>query len=197
MLERLFHDLVTLFVVVNPIGVIPLFVAVAGHESAAPATADKRTLASAPARLCRRNPDGRAPWSCRARSRPRGRAHAGCLPGAGTLRARTPPHPAGSLRSRRASAPRPAVIGGQRRYTSGIASRTASARLRLSRPRTRSSSSSSSANKVVVTVFLSRGPSAASLLQWQPAQHSSSSALTLSPSRSAGEGTPFAGVTVR
>jgi multiple antibiotic resistance protein len=35
MLEKLFHDLVTLFVVVNPIGVVPLFVAVAGHESAA------------------------------------------------------------------------------------------------------------------------------------------------------------------
>ena len=34
MLEKLFHDLVTLFVVVNPIGVVPLFVAVAGHESA-------------------------------------------------------------------------------------------------------------------------------------------------------------------
>jgi multiple antibiotic resistance protein len=33
--EKLFHDLVTLFVVVNPIGVVPLFVAVAGHESAA------------------------------------------------------------------------------------------------------------------------------------------------------------------
>src|ERR1700730_7103050 len=35
MAERLFHDLVTLFVVVNPIGVVPLFIAVAGHESAA------------------------------------------------------------------------------------------------------------------------------------------------------------------
>jgi multiple antibiotic resistance protein len=35
MFEKLFHDLVTLFVVVNPIGVVPLFVAVAGHESAA------------------------------------------------------------------------------------------------------------------------------------------------------------------
>jgi multiple antibiotic resistance protein len=35
MAEKLFHDLVTLFVVVNPIGVVPLFVAVAGHESAA------------------------------------------------------------------------------------------------------------------------------------------------------------------
>jgi multiple antibiotic resistance protein len=34
MLEKVFHDLVTLFVVVNPIGVVPLFVAVAGHESA-------------------------------------------------------------------------------------------------------------------------------------------------------------------
>src|SRR5580704_7767111 len=35
MADRLFHDLVTLFVVVNPIGVVPLFIAVAGHESAA------------------------------------------------------------------------------------------------------------------------------------------------------------------
>jgi multiple antibiotic resistance protein len=35
MADKLFHDLVTLFVVVNPIGVVPLFVAVAGHESAA------------------------------------------------------------------------------------------------------------------------------------------------------------------
>jgi multiple antibiotic resistance protein len=35
MAKKLFHDLVTLFVVVNPIGVVPLFVAVAGHESAA------------------------------------------------------------------------------------------------------------------------------------------------------------------
>jgi multiple antibiotic resistance protein len=35
MAEKLFHDLVTLFVVVNPIGVVPLFVSVAGHESAA------------------------------------------------------------------------------------------------------------------------------------------------------------------
>jgi multiple antibiotic resistance protein len=35
MLEKLFHDLVTLFVVVNPIGVVPLFVAAAGHESPA------------------------------------------------------------------------------------------------------------------------------------------------------------------
>jgi multiple antibiotic resistance protein len=34
MLAKLFRDLVTLFVVVNPIGVVPLFVAVAGHESA-------------------------------------------------------------------------------------------------------------------------------------------------------------------
>jgi multiple antibiotic resistance protein len=34
MLEKLFRDLVTLFVVVNPIGVVPLFVAVAGQESA-------------------------------------------------------------------------------------------------------------------------------------------------------------------
>lgn len=32
---KLFHELVTLFAVVNPIGVVPLFVAVAGHESAA------------------------------------------------------------------------------------------------------------------------------------------------------------------
>ena len=35
MADKLFHDLVTLFVVVNPIGVVPLFIAVAGHESAA------------------------------------------------------------------------------------------------------------------------------------------------------------------
>jgi hypothetical protein len=35
MFEKLFHDLVTLFVVVNPIGVVPLFLAVAGRESAA------------------------------------------------------------------------------------------------------------------------------------------------------------------
>lgn len=35
MFEKLFHDLVTLFVVVNPIGVAPLFLAVAGRESAA------------------------------------------------------------------------------------------------------------------------------------------------------------------
>ena len=35
MADKLFHDFVTLFVVVNPIGVVPLFVAVAGHESAA------------------------------------------------------------------------------------------------------------------------------------------------------------------
>ena len=35
MADRLFHDLVKLFVVVNPIGVVPLFIAVAGHESAA------------------------------------------------------------------------------------------------------------------------------------------------------------------
>jgi multiple antibiotic resistance protein len=35
MADKLFHDLVTLFVVVNPIGVVPLFVALAGHESAA------------------------------------------------------------------------------------------------------------------------------------------------------------------
>jgi hypothetical protein len=35
MAEKLFHDLVTLFVVVNPIGVVPLFLAVAGHENAA------------------------------------------------------------------------------------------------------------------------------------------------------------------
>ena len=35
MADKLFHDLVTLFVVVNPIGVVPLFVAVAGHETAA------------------------------------------------------------------------------------------------------------------------------------------------------------------
>jgi len=35
MAYKLFHDLVTLFVVVNPIGVVPLFIAVAGHESAA------------------------------------------------------------------------------------------------------------------------------------------------------------------
>ena len=35
MFEKLFHDLVTLFVVVNPVGVVPLFLAVAGHESAA------------------------------------------------------------------------------------------------------------------------------------------------------------------
>ena len=35
MAEKLFHDLVTLFVVVNPIGVVPLFVAAAGHESVA------------------------------------------------------------------------------------------------------------------------------------------------------------------
>jgi multiple antibiotic resistance protein len=34
MFEKLFHDLVTLFVVVNPIGVVPLFLAVAGRESA-------------------------------------------------------------------------------------------------------------------------------------------------------------------
>ena len=34
MLEKLFHDIVTLFVVVNPIGVVPLFVAVAGRENA-------------------------------------------------------------------------------------------------------------------------------------------------------------------
>ena len=35
MADKLFHDLVTLFVVVNLIGVVPLFIAVAGHESAA------------------------------------------------------------------------------------------------------------------------------------------------------------------
>lgn len=35
MAEKLFHDLVTLFVVVNPIGIVPLFIAVAGRESAA------------------------------------------------------------------------------------------------------------------------------------------------------------------
>ena len=35
MADKLFHELVTLFVVVNPIGVVPLFIAVAGHESAA------------------------------------------------------------------------------------------------------------------------------------------------------------------
>jgi multiple antibiotic resistance protein len=35
MAEKLFHDLITLFVVVNPIGVVPLFVAVASHESPA------------------------------------------------------------------------------------------------------------------------------------------------------------------
>jgi multiple antibiotic resistance protein len=33
--EKLLHDLVTLFVVVNPIGAVPLFVAVAGQESPA------------------------------------------------------------------------------------------------------------------------------------------------------------------
>ena len=33
--DKLFQELVTLFVVVNPIGVVPLFIAVAGHESAA------------------------------------------------------------------------------------------------------------------------------------------------------------------
>jgi multiple antibiotic resistance protein len=35
MAQKLFHDLVTLFVVVNPIGVVPLFVSVTGHETAA------------------------------------------------------------------------------------------------------------------------------------------------------------------
>ena len=44
MLEKLFHDLVTLFVVVNPIGVVPLFVVVAGHESA---TARRRIASQA------------------------------------------------------------------------------------------------------------------------------------------------------
>ncbi len=43
MAERLFHDLVTLFVVVNPIGVVPLFIAVAGHESAAAPAEDRRS----------------------------------------------------------------------------------------------------------------------------------------------------------
>jgi multiple antibiotic resistance protein len=33
MLHKLFHDFVTLFVVVNPIGTVPLFIAIAGHES--------------------------------------------------------------------------------------------------------------------------------------------------------------------
>lgn len=32
MLHKLFHDFVTLFVVVNPIGTVPLFIAIAGHE---------------------------------------------------------------------------------------------------------------------------------------------------------------------
>ncbi len=35
MLDKLFHDIVTLFVVINPIGAVPLFVAVAGRESMA------------------------------------------------------------------------------------------------------------------------------------------------------------------
>ena len=44
MLEKLFHDIVTLFVVINPIGVVPLFVGVAGHESA---TARRRVAGQA------------------------------------------------------------------------------------------------------------------------------------------------------
>lgn len=41
MLDKLFHDIVTLFVVINPIGAVPLFVAVAGRES----TASRRRIA--------------------------------------------------------------------------------------------------------------------------------------------------------
>lgn len=41
MLDKLFHDIVTLFVVINPIGAVPLFVAVAGRES----TAARRRIA--------------------------------------------------------------------------------------------------------------------------------------------------------
>jgi multiple antibiotic resistance protein len=35
MLHQLFHDFVTLFVVVNPIGIVPLFIAIAGREPTA------------------------------------------------------------------------------------------------------------------------------------------------------------------
>ena len=42
MADKLFHDLVTLFVVVNPIGVVPLFIAVAGHERSG-AAEDRRS----------------------------------------------------------------------------------------------------------------------------------------------------------
>ena len=41
MIHVLFRDFVTLFVVVNPVGLVPLFIAVAGHES----TARRRHLA--------------------------------------------------------------------------------------------------------------------------------------------------------
>ena len=33
MLDKLFHDFITLFVVVNPIGTVPLFIAIAGQEN--------------------------------------------------------------------------------------------------------------------------------------------------------------------
>jgi multiple antibiotic resistance protein len=35
MLDRVFHDIVTLIVVINPVGVVPLFIAVAGRKTAA------------------------------------------------------------------------------------------------------------------------------------------------------------------
>ena len=35
MLDKVFHDIVTLFVVINPIGIVPLFIAIAGNESVA------------------------------------------------------------------------------------------------------------------------------------------------------------------
>jgi multiple antibiotic resistance protein len=35
MLDKMFHDIVTLIVVINPIGIVPLFIAAAGNESPA------------------------------------------------------------------------------------------------------------------------------------------------------------------
>jgi multiple antibiotic resistance protein len=39
--DHIFHDFMTLFVVINPVGLVPLFIAIAGHES----TARRKSLA--------------------------------------------------------------------------------------------------------------------------------------------------------